>query len=251
MKHTEVGRVAGCEGGCWAPFRLLSLVMMFLIFVNRSSFAPTSYSGQLGTQTHSRHTTDLENMIEVSMQLTAGGLDAVEVISVARYNVDDKLIGNEVLPESSRGGLATLERCRGLAHVVSGLFQKMANLQTLSTARKRQYSPPTVRPLIPSAFAVAEAVISAIDGNGPPAALLPLEPSVPGPPFMAYEGRGPGGGKGAAALIIAAYAQKVSRMVGVRSLGRARVSCAGAARGEGSRAAGGRRAERLEAGADF
>ncbi|KAF9729444.1 hypothetical protein PMIN01_12308 [Paraphaeosphaeria minitans] len=59
-----------------------------------------------------------------------------------------------------------------------------------------------------------------MSGKGPPAppALLPLQPSAPWPePFIAYEGRRPGGGKGAAALTTAAYAHGPSRMVGALS----------------------------------
>ena len=108
-----------------------------------------------------------------------------------------------------------------------GLVDETANLygQTQRGSGIKA-GPCTGRFLSSFTLSVAEAVISAIGGYGPPgprgapAPLLPLQPSAPGPgapfgyPFMACVGRGPGGGKGAAALITTAYAQRADSMVG-------------------------------------
>lgn len=42
----------------------------------------------------------LQHLVEVSMQLTTGGLNAVDVVSVPRYDFDDEFVGDQVLPES-------------------------------------------------------------------------------------------------------------------------------------------------------
>lgn len=163
------------------------------------------------------------------MEGAAVGLYTVDVISVARDDLGDEFVCNEILPESRGRRLPIIDSDEGLAHVEFGSVYETSDLNhSLSMGRaNKDRLPCTVRSRISFTLSVADAVISAIGGNGPagprgPAPLLPLPPSAPGPgapfgyPFMACTVRVPGGGKGAAALITAAYAQRTRRMVGMR-----------------------------------
>ena len=170
---------------------------------------------------------NLADLAVVSVEGAAVRFDAVDVVSVTRDDLDDKFVCNEIFPKGCSGRLSIIDSQEGLAHVDLGGVYETSDLDGLLSMGRgnKDWLSCTVRSLIPFTLSWADAVISAMGGYGPggprgPAPLLPLPPSAPGPgapfgyPFMACEVRVPGGGKGAAALITAAYAQRTRRMVG-------------------------------------
>lgn len=196
--------------------------------MNLSSLAKISYTKSAASQSTAEDMSNLANVGEVAMQLAAICLNAVEVVSVAWYDLGDKLVCDEILPESSSRRLATVYRSHGSIHMVSGLFNQTSDLVPLSRVPTKKTVACTVRFCNSFTLAVAEAVISAIEGygppevRGPPPASPPLQPPAPGAgapfeyPFMAYTEWTAGRGKGAAARTTAAYAQGTCRMVGGR-----------------------------------
>ena len=86
-EHTDGGREEFWDDGCWAPFRLLSLVMMVLIFMNLSSFAVISCCKSAVRPACAGGASNLADVCEVPVQTATVRFDAVDVVSMARYDL--------------------------------------------------------------------------------------------------------------------------------------------------------------------
>lgn len=126
----------------------------------------------------------LEQFSEVAMCLTATALNLVVIVAVSRDEVDNDLVGHEVLPVCAGNGAAVVEHHLGAAKVAPTLLEQMLDLDAVSygvdLGAILPCSTRTEWFLSCSTVSEAEDTISAMGGYDPPAPLLPpLEPFAP------------------------------------------------------------------------